>query len=480
MTSIKQNWTLILTRHRNTFLLLISFVSLATAYFVVTPPNAGPEEINHAQASWYLVENPSELFSKSSQITYTFPSELTISNAGGYLKNLACFSQQMSIPSSCQQLEVGKKVELTTPMLNRGNFYYLLIGLGEKLSLSSNVFQSGKIISFLLCLIIVALAILRLGNNLGSYAIYGPFLALTGTVVFFFSVINPNSFEIAAAFYFASSLLISTTEKIPKIGSDFHLYVSAFLLAISRSFGGVWIISLLGLSLLLFKTVPRLKPLLFIASFGIVINQLTGNRTYPLGEWNPPWNFYLEESVRVFNGSGDWVTSLFGTLSWSEIRLPLILVFMLLLSYFFLFLSATQSLANQRIVLFGIFVGLYLIPFSLSVVFAKNWPGWWQGRNGLPFFVGTLILLLGKEKKLNLKYPAVLIFLSNVYLLLLTFARFNWGLYGTNTPIIANGWSFDAGTTIAFICCLTLYVFSTALFLRQMQKVTVTREYFSD
>ena len=466
--------------HRNVFLLLISFFSLATAYFVVTPPNAGPEEINHAQASWYLVENPQELFSKSSQITYTFPSELTISNAGGYLKNLACFSQQMSIPSSCQQLEVGKKVELTVPMLNRGNFYYLLIGLGEKLSLSGNVFQSGKITSFLLCLVMVALEILRLGNSLGSYAIYGPFLALTGTVVFFFSVINPNSFEIAAAFYFSSSLLISTTEKAPKIGSDFHLYVSALILAISRSLGGVWIISLLGFSLLIFKSVPRFKALLFIASFGIVVNQLTGNTTYPLGEWDPPWNFYLEESVRVFNGSGDWVTSIFGTLSWSEIRLPLILVFILLISYFFLFINATQPLANQRIVLIGIFVGLYLIPFFLSVVFAKNWPGWWQGRNGIPFFVGTLILLLGREKTFNLKYPSVFIFLTNVYLLLLTFARFNWGLYGTNTPIISNGWSLAAETTIAFICCFILYVFSTALFLRQTLKVTVTREYFSD
>jgi len=44
--------------------LFASYILLITlSYGVIMPPNAGPDEMHHARTSWYLYENPDQIFS---------------------------------------------------------------------------------------------------------------------------------------------------------------------------------------------------------------------------------------------------------------------------------------------------------------------------------------------------------------------------------------------------------------------------------
>jgi len=249
---------------------------------------------------------------------------------------------------------------------------------------------------------------------------------------------------------------------------NLHLFLSAILLILARSLGGVWILCFIFLIYRICGPISQMRTLVWLSILGTALQYWLGNKNYPLGEgaWDPPWNFYLEEAVRVFNGSGDWLVSYFGTLSWSEIRLPLILIYVLLTSYIYLFVKATSQYQEQKQLLFFIFFGAWVLPFMLAVAFSKDWPGFWQGRYSLPFIMGIVIILVHRAEKFEYKYPLFFLFLSNVYLILLTFARFNWGLYGTNTPIISNGWSFSPEITSSFITVFTIYFISTLYFMK--------------
>ena len=455
-------------RHRSLLTLMVSIATLSFCYLLIVPPNAGPEEINHAQGAWYLSGNPSEILAKKTEISFEFPSEITIVNPGGYLQNLACFSQKMEVPASCQKISTGSTKQLEVPMLNRSILYYLLIGFGERSSIIGNVYYAGKFTSFIICLSLVFIGLVRLYFNRIPNSLGAVFLSLTGTVYFFFSVINPSSLEFASTLYFVSSLIIAN--RVHNKSSLTHLLFSAILLILARSLGGLWIIGFVAMVKLVSGSCRHHKLLTSMAVLGTFAQYLLGNRNYSLGDFDPPWNFYLEELVRVFNGSGEWIVSYFGTLAWSEIRLPLILVFVLLISYISLILKVTSKNKNQREILFSLFLGIWLVPVLIAVAFSKDWPGYWQGRYSLPFLIGALIIIICYSQPLDLRVYMVFLFLSNTYLILLTFARFNWGLYGTNTPIIANGWSFSATISGAFFILFSAYVASTIAFIRSQSE----------
>jgi len=436
------------------------FLFLGISYLLVVPVNAGPEEVNHVQAAWYIGEKPSRIFEKELRVTSFFPNSIRINDAEGYLQNLDCFSQRMDVPSSCQKREISGMTKEEVPLIKRSLIYPLIIGIAINQLPFEDKFLLARIASFLTCYLILGLSIILLYKSRFDLNIL--FIAITSSCIFLFTVVNPSSLEVSAATLFIAVLISFDRE----LRFKSVLFWAAFLLlATNRSLGSLWALIILTLYYVKTGKFPFLKTTI-LASFVITSSQyLLGNRNYPLSltdEFQPPWNFYLEEAIRVFNGSGDWLVSIWGVLSWSELKLPLILVFLNLICSIFLLLRGTRKYTLQRSYL-GISVAcIYFIPFVLAVTFSKGWPGFWQGRYILPIFIAVILIGLGNSKYLLrtklLSFSIFIALSSQIYMVLLTYARFNWGLYGTNTPIIANGNSFSTSQNSMFFLFFGLFL----------------------
>ena len=438
----------------------LGFLFLGIAYLTIVPVNAGPEEINHVQAAWYLSEKPTRIFSKELQVTSEFPNSIRISNPGGYLRNLDCFSQQMEIPSSCQVRTIsGNSIE-TVPLIKRSLIYPMILGASMHNSSLEDKFLVARVTSFILCYVLLAAGLILLGK--AKYNSNVLFVSVTSSMLFLFVVVNPSSLEISTAIFFTSIVLTFHRE----IRFRRTLFWTGFLLlSLNRSLGSLW--ALLIIFLYFSKTGRYIFPKSTFVLGGLtaLIQYLMGNTNYPLSsnnEFQPPWNFYFEEAIRVFNGSGDWILSIWGVLSWSEIKLPLILVFLNFTCLIMLFTQVSRYDSKQKRFTAYSVVALFVFPFSIAVAFSRDWPGFWQGRYTLPLFLAVVIFGLSN---LRVDYTYKLLgvtFLvaafSQIYMALLTYARFNWGLYGTNTPIIANGNSFSFSQNISFFVFLILFI----------------------
>ena len=95
---------------------------------------------------------------------------------------------------------------------------------------------------------------------------------------------------------------------------------------------------------------------------------------------------------------------------------------------------------------------------------------WWSGRYSLPYFVAIMTFAISFTSRAILS----LYFLGTFNLftmLIIAFWRYNWGLYSTNTPMIANGIQLPTERIIFFVI-LTLAWLGLASFiaLRVMQE----------
>jgi len=177
---------------------------------------------------------------------------------------------------------------------------------------------------------------------------------------------------------------------------------------------------------------------------------------------NPNLEFYFEEAVREFNESGHWFAHFFGILGAGEIKIPPLFLYINLFSFFFLIVLTASKRQVIRVRQYFVFcIGLFFFPAGIQLANSASWPVWWQGRYSLPVFLGLFILHLSSENVPRLNHFIFISILTHVYLVSLTFARFNWGLYPTSTPMVANGWALSNHAILVFIFSFFIYLFLT-------------------
>jgi hypothetical protein len=204
-----------------------------------------------------------------------------------------------------------------------------------------------------------------------------------------------------------------------------------------------------------------------VVLFGLLANLILNNRSWKLNynstDFTPNLEFYLEEAIRMLVNSGTWIFTMFGHLGWTEISMPLIL-FVLNITIFSYLLACdfVNQSSSRRLILFLIF-GSLVVPFFIALPYSGNWPMWWSGRYSLPYFVAIMTFAISFTSRAIL--PLYFLGTFNLFvMLIITFWRYNWGLYSTNTPIIANGIQLPTGRIIVFVILASAW-FSVASFI---------------
>lgn len=447
--------------------LFTSILALILAYATILPPNAGPDEMHHARSSWYLFENPDKIFSDSNYITYQFPVQLGIDQVSVGDTGVVCTPQSQNALAHCWQSSSKKseKAEITSMILYYSPIYYYWVGAFQHSGIFENPIYAGRFASMALNLVLVFLSILLLSRVVPSGYLLSLYWILTPAVMFLFAVINPSGFEVSSALLTVSSLIYLEKSEIQRkrtFAAIILIFFPQLMLVLSRPIGFVWLILIV---FFFYLTLPRrilftsIVPVLVGFAFNIALNNRSW-RLNPESEFVPDSLFYFDETVRVVLNSGNWILSIFGNLGWTEITMPLILVFANLV--IFSIVVSRYSIFNRifvtRILIW--FLGMFLVPMALSIPYSANWPTWWSGRYNLSIFIAFSLLVLTSVYHGH-RLMTWLGILNQLTLLTLSFWRYNWGLYSTNTPVIANGQQIPNTNLQTFAFFSLLWLFST-------------------
>lgn len=260
-----------------------------------------------------------------------------------------------------------------------------------------------------------------------------------------------------------------------------YVFVALLFFGFARPLAPIWACLILALFSQIFGKIPLLKIYIALIFATMFIQSQIDNSSWRFGtgdvyEIDKNIEFYFEETVRTLLNMGKWFYQILGVYQiGSSIELPLIflLFYFVFLSHFFY--KTLGSFHDSKTIYLILFVGIFIAPFVISIVFSGNWPGWWSGRYGMPFFCAAVLLIACKTVQINNRglflFTSFLVVLSSV----LNFLRWNFGLFPTYTPIISNGWSINIGISFIYFLTLILYIWSIFKLYKNLN-VTISKQ----
>jgi hypothetical protein len=440
----------------------------ALGFWLVSPANSGSDENWYAQNSWYLSENIGSILDKSQMTQYTFPNNLVINGSSINRTNLVpCWWDDLTIQSSCQIMdESNSTITVNFDRVSRAPFYQLLIGNAMHYPYWKNNYETGRLVSFLVSILIIALAIRNI--SISDYRGATPFIitVLTPSWYFLSSGINPISHEISLGILLASFLVrLESNRHSLKLNSQ--IIIVLILFGYSRPLAPIWAFFIILFYRILFGNNSVAKYLLFI-SMAVFISQFKiDSGTWRYGDGSPaPYikpslEFYVEELIRTLINLGNWIWQSFGNFRLgSSIEIPLIILLVYIITFWNYTAQIAKDLNKKTLIISSLLIAYFVIPICLHLFKSNRWPGWWSGRYQMPLFFALVLLLLIKNHKNNKFGFLAVTFFTVGFSSLLNFARWNWGLFPTYTPIISNGWSMSLSITILYFLSLLFFLLS--------------------
>ena len=446
----------------------------AVSFWLVTPANSGSDENWYAKNAWYFSHNVDSVFEKSGMTTYPFPDNLILNgNSMDHPNLVPCWWEDLTIQSKCQNLNVSKGSTLDYfDRVTRAPFYQLVVGKIMQYPLWQNNYETGRTFSFLLSLLIIFLAIRNISYS--KYALATPYLIVTLTPSWYFlSVgINPISHEISFGILLATILIrLNTLEA--NIGMNISIFLVLVLFGYSRPLAPIWACCIILFYHFFFEKLRLVRSYMISLAFIFVTQFKIDSGTWRYGDGSPaPYikpslEFYTEELIRTLLNMGNWVWQTFGNYRLgSSVEIPLIVLLIYVLSFWTYTRELFQKSQKRNLVLMFVLSSYFLLPLILHLSRSNQWPGWWSGRYQMPLFLALILILLikncGNNKVGLLVMTVCVVLFSSV----LNFARWNWGLFPTYTPIISNGWSFAPTTSALYFLSLLSSIISSFILVR--------------
>lgn len=412
-------------------LTIVGIASLSAAWADSSPVGASPDEAAHVIYSWGVVtgqvtpwasvettgqngsilvdvDYPATFDDRPLEVCYAFddsqvPCESTVEDA------------HRADPTSGFPTMHGV-AHGTTYMARYPQLYYALTGAAEwaGIGLGLNGPQSiliARLVSGMMCLGLVAWSVSRLHRRFGpGPSVIVAMLALTPQFLSLVASVNPNGFEIAAAFALAAATVTVRDEAEADgltVGSQVFLVVSSLSLAFARPASIVWACLMWLLLLLPLRRTrrPALFSLRVVTSVLVVVVALAGLGWFAyanlarggggsgqdLSQWtakSPQLRLLL-----VVLHFGTMLENGFGLLGWADTALPTLLFvawFALgILTFGLLLVGSRPRALRPRWAVAFLFASAAVVTVqSYMTAFG------WQGRYFMPVIAATTVLLV--------------------------------------------------------------------------------------
>ena len=408
----------------------------AVGLLASTPPSAGPDEPVQQVTAWYL---SGHLLQPDSAQVFWVPASLVVG---------PCYIDPPRQSAACLAPRSQNRGMGSYPIiLNYAPPYFWIVGAGERLAALFGLEYAdigGRLASALLNLGVLFLLSLYMRRR---NPLWGNFLLLLSTpmAVFLGVVVNPSGWEITCALVVAAILSEAAwgrrsafePEAWPK-STIAILALASFGLCTARPLGFLWAAGLTMSAIALAPTIHR-RGLLRMACAvapGIAVGILW-YVTHPYGVGAPST---FPGLVKAFADTllyfPEYIRHMFGVLGWLDTPIPGLLLTLNIAAWAVL-LTRLPSIRRAAIVC-GVF-GIVVVPCAISAVVWSAWPSWWQGRYGMPFALGFVLLLLLRSGQL---IPRIVSIVSGISLLTLgtmvwvNAIRYGFGIDGNGLPLL--------------------------------------------
>ena len=436
---------------------------LSIAFLVGSPLSAGPDEPEHQATAWYYSQNlaPVEVYHE------------TVKGIPYQLVAKPCYATKPEVSAAClNQLSTSNHLTQEYKVNNYPQLPYWIIGAGQTIFgiIDSNLISlGGRVFLMLACYLLLMLSqnfLIKSGNSNYNFVI---FIFCSPMVLFLSATANPNALEISAAMAYASSILYF--QNAPSKRSLLYALILGLALSMSRPISFVWMMIILLFSVFLTSDKKRSKHdiyLLFSSTPGLAFGiywKLAHPTFLDFPGYVPEvisnqYSYLLESFFKSLNLIPLRFEQSWGILGWLDTR-PLEIIWFVIVaiwSWFLLSNLGTQIL-HMKLPIIGIasiFVFISLLEASAN----QHWPTWWQGRYQLPVLAGVVLLTLKYSGKSFGTAGVFLFYLTiffNLYMVVLNFARYNWGVIeGTPVNLAINAFSAPRIMFFCFILCLSI------------------------
>ena len=364
----------------------------AVGFLASTPPSAGPDEPVQQATAWYL---SGHVLQPDGTLEFSVPHSLVVG---------ACFAGNQAQSAGCV-LAHSRDVDIFPYAQTLYTYpppYYWVVGAGERLAALLGLEYAdvgGRVAALLLNLGVLLLLsfYMRRRNQL-----WGSFLLLVSTpmAVFLDVVVNPSGWEITCGLAMAAILAEAAWGRQSAIESETWpkstiamLALASLGLSTARPIGFLWAAGLTISAIALAPSMRRRGLLRIVCAVapGIAV----GGLWYQAHQYGmaAPSTFpgLVMASADSLMSFEEYIRKMFGYLGWMDTPIPGPLL-VLNIAALAVLLTRLPSIRRAAIVC-GV-VGIVVVPCAISASVWAALPYWWQGRYGLPFACGFVLLLL--------------------------------------------------------------------------------------
>lgn len=296
--------------------------------------------------------------------------------------------------------------------------YYALVGWPSLLLSGETALYAMRLVSAVLCAGFLTAGILRMRSVAPRRWMWGVWLSLTPMCLFIGGAINPQAFEIAAAFSFwAAGIALarprSSTPGRPTTGHVVQLVVSGAALVLVRTSGPLW--AALIVAAVLVAARPGVVPTFLRSRQGVVTLAGAGVAGALAVAWvvaHPDivttsglFPEYAEPRLVAFVmllAQPMFIEQMTGNFGWLDTEPPYVTVLAWMIGTgVLLVLLVVERVPNRlRVALAATAVAVVVVPIALTIPTAEAAGIVWQGRYVLPLAVGVpLLAALALERR---------------------------------------------------------------------------------
>jgi len=381
-------------------LVVVGIMLLQTAWILTVPPFRAIDEIDHtyraaavARGQW--TAGPAAVHGRGEQVTV--PASI-VDAAHAQCEELA-YNQ----PENCNPISSDASGNVVIAS-SAGTYYppfYWVVGTAALPFDGAGALYAMRVAAALLCSVFIALAAWSLCQFSSRWPIAALTLAATPVLVYSTTVVAPNGLEISAALALWASLLtlVRRPHEVPAAKLLWVAIISATVLGSLRALGPIFILLIVATVALLMprETVAVIRSRPRIVAFGCV---LVGTAVALFAAWTLGPVTSVLEADELEDHSGFkpinlvmWAMQSIAAFPFRDQQGPWIVYPVIgTLVVLLVVIAFREGTRRERAALSSAIVIAVVLPLAFTLATLDNVGDIWQGRYGLPYAVGVLLL----------------------------------------------------------------------------------------
>ncbi|MEP7113942.1 MAG: DUF2142 domain-containing protein, partial [Ilumatobacteraceae bacterium] len=423
-------------------MITVGLVAIVAAWSVATPPNGGVDEPDHvirAAAAARLDFAGTGVVSPLGEAVRHYDVPLAFEGP-----SISCWARDSTISAACSTWPVGSSGRVGVLNSYYPPAYFVLTGWPSLFTSRYFIVRAMRLLSGVLSVGFVGVGLLAVKRAWGRQAAAVTVMALTPATLSLMGVINPQALEIGAAFCLWSTTAAVLGDDPPTRLQKWAFVASGAILCLTRPLGPFLTAAILvavALTVGVRQSLAALKRLevLIVVAVGLVTTVVLA--THGVTSLDAPdlaRHVTLGETVKqtLGNSLNDIRDSITLT-GWLDTKLPGIATIFWMSGISVMLIGLVVARAYRALIALA-FIAVAFLGIETYVLYTQaNSNGLnWQGRYGLPIYIGLPFIVMARRPLLP---PRTLQLLVGGFVAI-QWVSLYWGLrrwtVGTNGPLL--------------------------------------------